>query len=446
MKRRHGRMVLSAFLLPGGYDSMAWRLPGSRSEELGTLGIVCEIARRFEQAKLDSLFIADLVTAVPLLDGNVKLGNPYEPITALSALASVTERIGLIGTISTTFNHPFTVARQLAALDVLSGGRAGWNIVTSYRAAENYGIELPSKEARYRRAREFVNVVMGLWSAWSDDAVINDRKRGLWLDPSRIAGIEHEGEFFKVSGFTNQRRSPQGHPVLVQAGQSADGLDFGAEFGELIYTVQPQRDQSIQYYKEHKARIAAAGRNPDHVKILPGLVPYVGRTAAEARDLQHSLADFLDFEKVRADFQAQYKVRIDDLDLDECIPRERFEEAAGMTPDSRVHTYRALSLDGGVTLREILINRASVGGHIFVSGSVSQVADLMVDWFEAHACDGYSINPPAIPHSLGPICDLLIPELQNRGYARTEYEATTLRGHLGLPHPSAWNGRAEAAE
>lgn len=446
MSNIRGQMVLSAFLLPGGYDWRAWRLPGSRAEELGTFDIAREIAQRYEAAKLDAVFIADIISARPLLEGDVKMGSPYEPITALSALASVTENIGLIGTLSTTFNHPFTVARQLAALDVLSNGRAGWNIVTSSRAEENYGVELPSKEDRYRRANEFVKVVKGLWSAWSDDAVIADRKTGRWVDPDLITSFEHQGEFFKVSGFTNQRRSPQGHPVLIQAGQSSGGLNLGAEIADAIYTAQPQREKAIEYYRDHKARIAAFGRNPDHTKILPGLVPYVGKTEAEARDLQNSLAEFLDYDKVRAEFQTQYGVQVDDLDLDERIPEERFEGKNDDTAGTRFMAYRHLSVEEGYTLREILINRSSVGGHIFASGTASQVADTMVNWFEAHACDGFSINAPCIPHSIGPICDLLIPELQERGYARTEYTTSTLRGHLGLPHPSAWDRQALAAE
>jgi FMN-dependent oxidoreductase (nitrilotriacetate monooxygenase family) len=437
-------MVLSAFLLPGGYDWRAWRLPGSRSEELGQLEIIAEIAQAYERAKLDSIFIADIVSARPLLEGDVKMGSPYEPITALSALASVTSRIGLIGTLSTTFNHPFTVARQLGALDVLSNGRAGWNIVTSSRAEENYGIEMPSKEDRYRRALEFVSVVKQLWSAWSDDAVINDRASGRWVDSALINGIEHEGEFFKVDGFTNQRRSPQGSPVLVQAGQSSGGLNLGAEVAEAVYTAQPQREKAIEYYADYKTYVASKGRKPEHTKILPGLVPYVGVTDAEAKELQNDLAQFLDFDKARSEFVTEYDLDLDDIDLDERIPVERFGDKNDDTAGTRFMAYRHLAVEEGYTLRELLVNRSSVGGHLMLSGTPSKIADTMVDWFESRACDGFSLNAPAIPSSVTQICELLVPELQSRGYFREEYEGSTLREHLGLPVPPAWDAASSA--
>ncbi|GAA1791759.1 NtaA/DmoA family FMN-dependent monooxygenase [Planosporangium flavigriseum] len=436
---RNEKMILSAFLLPGGYDWRAWRLPGSRSEELGQFEIIAEIAQAYERAKLDSIFIADIISAAPLLEGDVKMGSPYEPVTALSALASVTSRIGLIGTVSTTFNHPFTVARQLGALDVLSGGRAGWNIVTSSRAEENYGIEMPAKEVRYRRALEFVDVVKQLWTSWSDKAVINDRENGRWVDPELIRLIDHEGEFFKVAGFINQRRSPQGHPVLVQAGQSSGGLNLGAEVAEAIYTAQPQREKAIEYYADYKANIQSKGRNPNHTKILPGLIPYVGMTEDEARDVQNSLARFVDFDALRADLATQYGLKLDDVDLDDRIPEERFEGKNDDNAGTRFMAYRHLAVEEKYTLREILINRSSVGGHLMLSGTPSKIADRMIDWFENRACDGFSLNAPAIPQSVTQICELLIPELQERGYFRTEYEGETLREHLGLPIPPAWD-------
>lgn len=432
------KMVLSAILQIGGYDNRAWRLPGSRAEEIGTLGVLAETAQRYEGAKLDSLFMADQISATPLLRGDVKYGAPYEPLTALSALAAVTSHIGLIATMSTTYNHPFTLARQLQALDVLSGGRAGWNIVTSSSAEENHGIELPSKVDRYRRAAEFTAVVRALWSAWSDEAVIVDRAGGRWLDASKIQGIDHSGEFFRVEGFTNQRRSPQGHPVIVQAGQSSSGLDFGADVADAVYTVQPQRETSVEYYAKYKANVASKGRNPDHVKILPGLSPYIGATEKEARDMFESLVEFVDFDAARVTLGAALGADVTDLDLGDKIPMERFENI----PDAmvgRLMVYRYLTSEEDYTLRDVLINWRSVTGHLTMVGTASQVADKMVQWFDSRACDGFSLNAPVFPDSVETICDQLVPELQSRGYFRTEYEESTLRGHLGLPIPPAWD-------
>jgi len=443
-EKTRDRMALSAFLMPAGYDKHAWRIAGSRSEEFGTYGIHAEIAQRFEQAKFDAVFIADTVGTDFIRENDLSMGNPYEPVTALATLAGVTRNIGLIGTISTTFNHPYTVARQLASLDVLSGGRAGWNIVTSSWGQTAYGMaELPPKDMRYRRAEEFVKLARELWGAWSDKAIINDRTTGRWADPDLIRPVHHEGEFFKVDGYLNIPRSPQGHPVLVQAGQSADGLNFGAEVAEVIYTVNPERENAIAYYRDQKARAVAKGRNPDHMKILPGLIPYVGRTDKEARDILMSVVDQMDMEEVRHWFRTKNEIDVDGLDLDMPIPEERFDTYKTSTKGSRILAYRNYAMQPGITLRDVLINASSAMGHILMVGSVDTVAEQMIDWFESRACDGFSVNTPSIPGSLDTIIDLLVPALQERGYARREYETSTLRGHLGLPYPEAWDRQGE---
>lgn len=434
------RMVLSAFLMPAGYDRHAWQSQGSRSEEFGGYGIHAELAQEFERAKFDAVFIADTVGTDFIREHDLSMGNPYEPVTALASLAGATKNIGLIGTISTTFNHPYTVARQLASLDILSGGRAGWNIVTSSWGQAAYGMaELPPKDVRYRRAEEFVKLARQLWGAWSDKAIINDRSAGHWVDPDLIRPVHHDGEFFKVDGYLNIPRSPQGHTVLVQAGQSADGLNFGAEVAEVIYTVNPERENAIAYYKDMKARVAAKGRHPDHVKILPGLIPYVGRTDKEARDILMSVVEHMDMEFVRNWFREKNDINVDGLDLDQPIPEERFDVYKTSTKGSRILAYKNYAMQPGITLRDVLINASSAMGHILMVGSVDKVADQMIDWFESRACDGFSVNTPSIPASLRTIVDLLIPALQERGYARRDYEAATLRGNLGLPHPAAWD-------
>lgn len=440
MKREktRDRMALSAFLMPAGYDKHAWRIEGSRSEEFGTFGIHAELAQRFEAAKFDAVFIADTVGTDFIRENDLSMGNPYEPITALASLAGATKNIGLIGTISTTFNHPYTVARQLASLDVLSGGRAGWNIVTSSWGNLAYGMaELPAKELRYRRAEEFVKLARELWAAWSDKAIINDRKSGRWADPDLIRPVHHEGEFFKVDGYLNIPRSPQGQPVLVQAGQSSDGLNFGAEVAEVIYTVNPERENAIAYYRDQKARVAAKGRNPDHVKILPGLIPYVGRTDKEARDILMAVVDQMDMEDVRRWFREKNDIDVDGLDLDSPVPEDRFDTTG--VKGSRIQAYKNYAMQPGITLRDVLINASSAMGHILMVGSAETVAEQMIDWFESRACDGFSVNTPSIPGSLDTILELLVPALQERGYARRDYEHSTLRGNLGLPYAEAWD-------
>ncbi|BCH29891.1 monooxygenase [Mesorhizobium sp. L-8-10] len=433
-------MVLSALLSPVGYDWHAWRLPGSRSEELATLAILADTAQKWERSKLDSIFLADIPGASFLLENDLSLGSPYEPVSALGALAASTSNIGLIGTISTTFSHPFTTARQLAGLDMLSGGRVGWNIVTSSYGAEAYGIELPVKADRYRRATEFVKVVRGLWSAWSDRAVINDRSMGVWVDPDLIKVREHDGEFFKLRGYVNIPRSPQGHPVLVQAGQSSEGLGLGAEVAEIIYTTQPLLDEAVRYYREQKARVQAAGRDPAHVKILPGIIPYVGRTEAEAKEMMESVVQFMNFSLLAERFERLYSVKLSDLDLGEAVPDERFDNWESHPSGPRIAAYKSYAAQPGRTVKDLLVVYSSAMGHHLVCGSATQVADTMIEWFESYACDGFSINTPTAPASIDALCKYLIPELQERGYARTEYAASTLRGNLQLPHPKAWDG------
>lgn len=436
---RNERMVLSAFLMPAGYDLHSWRIEGSRAEEFGELGVLVDLAKQFEAAKFDSIFIADTLGSNYIRENDLAMGNPYEPLTSLAALISNTDQIGLIGTVSTTFTHPYNTARQLAALDKLSGGRVGWNIVTSNWGGNAFGVELPSRDVRYRRAAEFVKVAIGLWSCWSDDAIIVDRQTGRWVDPDLIKSFSHEGEFFKLDAFINIPRSPQGYPVLVQAGQSSGGLALSTEIAEINYTVQPEREQAITYYRDQKARVAKVGRDADQFKILPGIIPYVGRTEEEANALFEATVSKMDMEHLRQVFMKHLKMDLTGIDFDEPVPAERFDAAAESYGGSRIFAYRDYAAHEGRTLRDLLVNHSSAMGHILAVGTAEQVADIMIDWFESRACDGFSVNAPSFPGSVDTICNLLIPELQKRGYARTEYEGSTLREHLGLPRPAAWD-------
>lgn len=439
MTKRNERMVLSAFLMPAGYDLHSWRIEGSRAEEFGELGILADLARQFEAAKFDSIFIADTLGSDYIRENDLAMGNPYEPLISLAALIAHTKQIGLIGTVSTTWTHPYNTARQLAELDKLSGGRTGWNIVTSAWGEPAFGMPLPPAEVRYRRADEFVTVARALWCAWSDDAILADRATGRWVDPAKIRPVKHEGEFFKMDSYLNIPPSAQRHTVLVQAGQSSGGLSLSAKHAEIHYVVQPEQGPAIKYYAEAKARAAGYGRNPDHFKIMPGIIPYVGRTEAEAQALFAATTSKMDMEKLRGIFRKALSMDLSGLKMDEPVPLERFEAAEKITGGSRILAYRDYAMQPGRTLRDLLVNHSSAMGHILAVGTAQQVADIMIDWFEKHACDGFSVNAPSVPGSVDAICNLLIPELQRRGYAQTDYRATTFRENLGLPRPPAWD-------
>ncbi|MDR5699461.1 NtaA/DmoA family FMN-dependent monooxygenase [Agromyces aerolatus] len=433
---RNEHMALTAFMLVGGFHAGTWRLPNSRAEEIGQLEYVVELTRMAEAAKLDAAFFGDAV-----YPGEVPGPNPtltaYEPIGTLGALAAMTSKIGLVGTITTSFSEPYNVARQLANLDNLSGGRIGWNIVTSWAGNRNFGLdEMPDPEVRYRRAAEFVAVTKQLWDSWSDDAVVVDREGGSWAAADRIRRIDHEGEFFKVEGPTNIRRSPQGFPVMAQAGSSPTGLAFGASVAELVYTAQPVRAEAEKFYGEFKRRVREAGRNPEHAKILPGLLPIIGETEQEAKELSEHMAQFIDLEHGRKQFSASHEIDLSDIDLDERIPDDRWSDDP--VHGSRYHLHRRFSQDDRYTLRELLVTSARSMSHLSMVGTPSRIADEMVAWFEGRACDGFSLNAPDMPDGMRRICDLLVPELRERGYFREEYEGSTLRDHLGLERPASY--------
>lgn len=433
-------MILTAFMMAPGYHRDSWRLAESRVEELGYLDLITDLTLMCEAAKLDSIFFGDVATAETVLDGELNSSGLYEPLTALSALAGRTSHIGLSGTVSTTFSLPYVTARQLQSLDLLSGGRAGWNMVTSWIGAENFGMDqLPSPEDRYRQAHEFIDVAKGLWDSWSDDAVINDRANGQWIDNSKIRPINHEGEFFKVAGPMNTRRGPQGRPVLFQAGSSRIGMEFGAAHGDVIYTAQPWKQPAIAFRDEIREMAVGYGRSADSVKVLPGILPIVGESDAEAKDIARNLADHIDYRVGVTKLAKQFKLDLQGVDLDDLVPADRWSE----DPDlgSRYHIFRQLGTEERFTVRQLIVELYRSGAHLTITGSASKIADQMIDWFDSGAADGFSLNPPFMSDGLRRICELLVPELRDRGYFREEYEGTTLRENLGLARPGAWDAR-----
>ncbi|MGO1182347.1 MAG: LLM class flavin-dependent oxidoreductase [Micrococcaceae bacterium] len=430
------QMALTTFVMPLGYHRNSWRRPGSRAEEVPGLDFLSDIAQMAEAAKLDALFFGDVVHATPTLRGDTMMNGFFEPMTTLSALAARTTNIGLIGTLSTSMTEPYNAARMLASLDHLSGGRAGWNIVTSADGYRNFGIaEAPDPELRYRRAAEFVSIVQQLWDSWSDDAVIVDREQGSWLDTAKLRRVDFEGEYFQVEGPLNMPRSPQGRPVLVQAGSSGPGMVLGSSVADAIYTAQPDYRQAVEFYRSVKTLIAETGRDPNLVKVIPGIVPVVADTQAEADEITAELSSYLDVEQGRLQIAGDLGVDLSDAELDEPIPAERFEGIGKLS--SRQGIYQRKTVEQGLTLRELIFDRARSTGHQWVAGTASAIADRMQEWFQTRACDGFNLNSPYNPDGFERICTKLIPELQDRGLFRSEYAGPTLRDHLGLPRPSA---------
>jgi len=445
MAKRPEHMVLTMFMITAGYHYDSWRMPGSRMEEWGQLSLIADMVKKAEAAKLDAVFFGDIAGAGKIPGSDPTVSGHYEPITSIGALSALTSRIGMIGTASTTFLPPFAVARQFSGLDSLTGGRVGWNIVTSSTGNRNFGIDvMPSGEDRYRMAAEFIDVVTALWDSWSDKAVVNDRERGIWADPALIRAINHKGESFSVEGPINMPRSPQGRPVMVQAGSSEAGMNVGAKYADAIYTQQPERQAAVDFYGGFKQKVRSFGRNPDQVKIVPGIVPVLGETESDARDLENDLASYVNTDLGRTFIGTRLEMDLSELDLDEQIPSEWFV-GPKIESRSRYEVFRKLSVDEGYTLRDLIHVNARSHGHQTITGTPGQVADRMIDWFDGGACDGFNLNSAFVPGGQELILDLLVPELVSRGYFREEYEGTTLREHWGLDRPGAWDTRARIA-
>jgi FMN-dependent oxidoreductase (nitrilotriacetate monooxygenase family) len=429
-------MSLNLFLAGGGYFSGSWRRPDSRSGDLLSLAYMQDLAQQAERAKFDAVFVADSMgheAAARTGPRTIEL----EPITLLSALAASTEKIGLIGTISTTFTEPFNLARYLMSLDHLSGGRAGWNIVTSAGGQENFGFELPPHDQRYAVAEEYLEVVTALWDSWDDDAVVNDRDAGVWVRPDRVHRIDHHGSYFDVRGPAHMPRSPQGWPVLVQAGSSPAGLGFAGRHAEVVFTAQPDLEHAQTFYRAFQDQLAAAGRASSRAKVLPGLLPIIGDTEQAAKELAEDLADLIGIDVgMRALRTDLANIELADLDLDEPIPVERFPSPDQISGNrSRFDLYHELAVEKRYRLRDLVRLAGSTMGHSMTVGTVEQVADEMEQWFTSGGCDGFNLQIAYAPGGMPAICEQLVPELAARGLFRTEYEGSTLRDHLGLTRP-----------
>jgi FMN-dependent oxidoreductase (nitrilotriacetate monooxygenase family) len=434
------QLSLNAFLHDTGHHEASWRHPDSAVERAHDIDFYTELAQKAEAAKLDGVFFAD----VPGLWS----ATPYrptahlEPITRLAAIAARTERIGLIATASTTFYEPYNLARLFSSLDILSGGRAGWNIVTtqSDAVARNFSLTgLPSAEERYVRAQEFVDVVTKLWDSWEDDAILADRGSGHYFDPDKVHAINHVGRHYQVEGALAAPRSPQGRPVYVQAGSSNEGRVFAARNAEAIFTAHQTLGDAKAFYDDIKRRAQDFGRNPDHVKILPGISPFLGDSEAEAKELQEYVNSLTVPAYGLGQLEGLAGISLRHLDLDEPVPMELFAGSGDVLDNnrSRLQVVANIVERDRPTLRQLLHRLAGARGHNVVAGTPLQVADLISDWFHDGAADGFNVMPPLYPQLLDTFTEQVVPLLQERGIFRTEYAGSTLREHYGLPRPDS---------
>jgi FMN-dependent oxidoreductase (nitrilotriacetate monooxygenase family) len=428
-----------------GHHEAAWRMPESDPFANVNLAYWTNLAQIAERGKFDSLFLAD----APVLWANAKHrpGGSLEPTVLLTALAGATRHIGLIATASTTYNDPYNLARRFASLDHISGGRAGWNIVTtgSKQAAANFGLgEHPSHRERYERASEFTDISLALWDSWEDDAEIGDKATGIFADSERIHEISFAGQYFRVSGPLNVPRSPQGRPLLVQAGSSPDGREFAARYAEAVFTAQQTLSDAQSFYSDLKSRVRRLGRDPGQVKILPGLVPTIGSTEAEARALEDSLEDLIVLD-YGLDHLAQWlDVPVSALSADDRLPAWVLDRGPGEGQQSRYQLIVDMARREDLTVRQIIARLGGGRGHRTFAGTPEQVADTIEEWALSGAADGFNVMPALLPSGLEAFVEHVIPLLRKRGLFREDYTGSSLRDHYNLPRPASQFARVLA--
>ena len=439
--QQNSKMALGLFMYPTGHHISGWRMPHAVADAGINLPHYIEMVQLAEHAKFDMFFLADSNTIgaddpKSLFRISTRYMCQFEPFTLLGALAVMTQRIGLIVTATTTYSEPYTMARKMASLDHMTGGRAAWNVVTSGdpHEAPNFGRdEHWGREERYLRAREYVDVVKGLWDSWEDDAFVRDKENAIFFNPDKLHTLNHKGTHFSVRGPLNLPRPPQGWPVIVQAGASAPGRDLSARIGEIVFAA-PQGGLSAaqEYYKDVKGRMAAFGRRPEDMKIMIGMCPVVGDTEEEADRKYDELMSITHPDVVVQNLNQILGMDISGYDLDGPPPQD-LPETAGMK--SKRDMLVSVMRKEGMTLRALYRDLAAARGHWIVKGTPAQIADEMETWFRAEGTDGFLIMPAYFPVALQDFTEKVVPELQRRGLFRTEYEGKTLRDHLGLEYP-----------
>jgi FMN-dependent oxidoreductase (nitrilotriacetate monooxygenase family) len=432
--QRHLR--LGAFMRPVSIHTGAWRYPGAFPDANFNIAHYMRFARKLEEGRFDAIFLADhmalLNMPIEALRRSATVAS-FEPLTLLAALAAVTEHIGLIATASTTYDDPYHVARKFASLDHISGGRAGWNLVTTANpdAALNFSREAHLEHGeRYKRGREFYDVVTGLWDCWADDAFIRDVASGIYFDPTRLHRLDHKGEEFQVRGPVNIARPVQGWPVIVQAGASEAGRQIAAETAEMVFTGGGQLQDAQAFCADVKGRARALGRNPDHLLVMPGAFVVVDDTVAAARAKRLKLDSLVHYESAIASLSIALGTDASKFDPDGKLPPIPETEASKSGRERAIRMAEREDL----TVRQLAQRLGGYGGLAFV-GTPASIADEMQAWLEAGGCDGFNIMFPWLPGGLDDFVDRVIPELQARGLFRREYEGRTLRENLGLPRP-----------
>lgn len=426
------QLKLGANLNGVGNSISFWRHPDIPINASVSLEFYKKQVRIAEKGKFDLLFIADGLFINE--KSNPHFLNRFEPLTLLSALAGVTSHIGLVATLSTSYSEPFTVARQFASLDQLSGGRAGWNVVTSplEGSALNFGKgEHPNHALRYEIAEEHLNVVKGLWDSWEDDAFVGDKEQGVFFDPAKLHTLNHKGAYFSVQGPLNVGRSKQGHPVIFQAGSSESGKDLAARSADAVYTGHETLEEAKEFYHDVKARAVAYGRKAEDILIFPGIGPIVGRTAEEAEQKYQEIAELVSIDQA-LNYLGRYFDHYDFSQhaLDEPFPE--IGEIGGNSFRSTTDKIKRQAREQGLTLRQVAL-LASTPRTSFI-GTPDQIADRIQEWFEGEAADGFNVRT-VVPNGLEDFVELVVPVLQERGLFRTEYEHETLRENLGLEIP-----------
>ena len=430
------QLHLGAFMRPVSIHTAWWRYPGAWPDANFNFQHLKRFAQTLERGRFDAFFMADHLAVLNMPMAALKRSatvTSFDPLTLLPALATATEHLGLIATASTTFEPPYLIARRFASLDHISGGRAGWNLVTTSNpdAALNFGLtEHMEHGERYRRAREFFDVVTGLWDSWADDAFIRDVENGVYFDPERLRVLDHRGECFSVRGPLNIARPIQGWPVIVQAGASEAGRQIAAETAEVIFASGGNLQDAQRFYADVKGRMRQVGRSPDHLKILPGALAVVGETAAEARAERALLDSLVHPDSGLASLSIALGHDASEFDLDGPLPDIPESNASKSGRQRIIERARRENL----SVRQLAQIAGSYGGLALV-GTPAMIADQMEEWLYSDACDGFNIMFPYVPGGLDDFVDRVVPELQRRGLFRREYEGTTLRENLGLPRP-----------
>jgi FMN-dependent oxidoreductase (nitrilotriacetate monooxygenase family) len=434
---------LNVNLLHSGVYASAWRQPESDPGAFFDVGHYVNVARIAERGKFDAIFLADTPAVTDRIDYRPFLS--MEPTIVLATVAAATTHIGLIATASTTYNEPYNIARRFATLDHASGGRTGWNAVTTADAAASRNFGLPGvleHKARYDRAKEFAEVVHALWDSWEDDAFVGDKASARFVDTSKVHPINHRGQYYSVDGPLNVPRSPQGRPVTVQAGGSSDGRDLAAAQAEAVFTLAQSVEEGVAYARDLRARAAGYGRATDSIVILPGLATVIGSTEAEAKRRQDDLWELVPIEYSLARLAGTLQVSAERLELDKPLPELPLPANANQT---MFQATVNLARRGNLTVRQLLKALGGGVGHRIIVGTPEFIADDIETWFRAGAADGFNLMPDVLPTGLEVFVDTVVPLLQKRGLFRRDYQGKTLRDHFGLPRPPSRFAKPAAA-